>query len=308
MSKSTSTARAHRRFLHSAYSISLLLILLLVKFAVAQQSASDIIHHDDAEKTAQLESYLAAHPDASDRGAAMDELVSIYCREGKAEDRNRILEMKYRMAIDDPAFQEMKTPLAVKDFFNSLSFLVQLNVLDGHKELAAKYIKRARGDIEGHAKSKDLAGFIDLLEVTLRRPEVGDAMALSLESLAGKPIEWDELKGNVVLIHFWSLTCEPCIEEFGVLAMLHEKYRARGLRMIGISLDENPEDVVAYIGREGISWPQACDGKGFQSDAATRHGITSLPAVFVIGRDGRVAADETNSDKLDAVIQRELAE
>src|SRR5688500_17521367 len=83
----------------------------------ARDSASDIIRQDDRDTSARLEAYLAEHPDAKDRSKALERLISIYGSAGKADDRNRVLEMKYKIAIDDPAFKELTTPLAIKDFF-----------------------------------------------------------------------------------------------------------------------------------------------------------------------------------------------
>ena len=296
------------RWISLSFPVTLTLVVFaLVRLAAAQQSASGIIRQDDVETATRLEEYLADHPDADDQAEAIEKLISLYCRLGQPDARNRVLEMKYKMAIDNPAFKELKEPLAIRDFFNSLSLLVQLNVLDRRKDQAAQYIEQARRDVAGHIRSEDLNGLIDQLAVALRRPVVGDKMSLTVESLAAEPIDLAKFNDKVIVIHYWSLTCAPCLREFKHLARIYEERHDKGLEMIGISLDERKADVQSHVERQNLRWPQVCDGKGYQSEAASRFGITALPSVFVIGRDGRVAADEVNAEKLEAAIDRELA-
>jgi thiol-disulfide isomerase/thioredoxin len=44
-------------------------------------------------------------------------------------------------------------------------------------------------------------------------------------------------KGRVVLVNFWATWCVPCREEFPDLVRLEQKYRDRGLTVVGVSID-----------------------------------------------------------------------
>jgi cytochrome c biogenesis protein CcmG, thiol:disulfide interchange protein DsbE len=65
------------------------------------------------------------------------------------------------------------------------------------------------------------------------------APAYTSTSLAGEPVSLAGLRGKVVLVNAWATWCKPCLEEIPEFRSLHAKYEARGLTVIGVSLDED---------------------------------------------------------------------
>lgn len=125
--------------------------------------------------------------------------------------------------------------------------------------------------------------------------------------LDGRTIRLADLKGKVVLIDFWATWCPPCRERLPELKALYERRRAAGFEILGISFDDDLAVLRRFVGRERIGWIQVADGRGWSGPRAAEFGITSLPALWLVDRQGRLRAVEIAGD-LAVAVERLLAE
>lgn len=117
------------------------------------------------------------------------------------------------------------------------------------------------------------------LEVALE-----DGGTYQLTDLDGAPIRLDALRGKVVWINFWASWCPPCQQETPILRDLAERYRDRGLEIIGISVQEtSADDVAAYAERYELGYTIGFDGSGH---VFRTYKVFALPTQFFIGTDG----------------------
>jgi peroxiredoxin len=98
----------------------------------------------------------------------------------------------------------------------------------------------------------------------------------------------------------------------------YEKYRSQGFEVIGISLDgggitkgiqsgvKTKEHFLDFLQRESMPWPQHFDNLGWKNEFAQKFKIKSIPAVFLIGRDGRVISTEARGESLEPQIRKAL--
>ena len=86
-----------------------------------------------------------------------------------------------------------------------------------------------------------------------RRP--ADRPGWQLQSLEGKPVQLADFKGKVVVLNFWATWCPPCRAEIPDLVSLQQQYAARGLVVVGISMDEGGPAGVASFVKTGINYP-----------------------------------------------------
>jgi len=129
----------------------------------------------------------------------------------------------------------------------------------------------------------------------------------------GKPVSLASVRGNVVLVVFWASWCLPNSAEIAWLDQVHETYRNRGFRILGINLDTlqngDPklETVMPNIRRflvdHNVRWPNLVNGTGAH-DYARAYGVTAIPANVLIGRDGTVIHLDLSRKNLDRVIAR----
>jgi peroxiredoxin len=107
----------------------------------------------------------------------------------------------------------------------------------------------------------------------------------TLKSNAGNNLRLQEQRGQVVLVNFWASWCGPCKLEMPHLNRLHDKYRASGVLLLGVNIDEDPRTAQAATAKLGVKFPVLLD-----SDRAVSrlYDMGSMPATVLIDRDGRV--------------------
>jgi thiol-disulfide isomerase/thioredoxin len=133
---------------------------------------------------------------------------------------------------------------------------------------------------------------------------VGKPIDLQFTSVDGSPVDLAALRGDVVLIDFWASWCPDCIRETPNLKAVYQKYRDKGLAVIGISLDKDEQAMSNYIAKKLIPWRQYFDGKGWANDFAVKFGVHSIPEVWLIDRQGKVVTTGIAADQLDAEVAR----
>jgi cytochrome c biogenesis protein CcmG, thiol:disulfide interchange protein DsbE len=118
------------------------------------------------------------------------------------------------------------------------------------------------------------------------RVEVGSPVPpYSAVSLAGDTVSLAAHRGKVVLLNVWATWCHPCRDEIPELQALHEGYAARGLEIVGVSVDTDGADdaIRAFMRDFRMTYPVWRDPA--ERISAQFH-IVGVPATFLIDREG----------------------
>jgi cytochrome c biogenesis protein CcmG/thiol:disulfide interchange protein DsbE len=111
-----------------------------------------------------------------------------------------------------------------------------------------------------------------------------------------------DLKGQPVVLDFWATWCGPCVMQTPILDRVAKRHDGRGLRVVGV--DVHDDDTLAarrFAAQKALSYPIVKDGSGL---IQREYGVTRLPSLVFIGRDGRIAkvttgvVDEATLDRL----------
>lgn len=109
-----------------------------------------------------------------------------------------------------------------------------------------------------------------------------------LADLDGQPVRLADLRGKAVWINFWASWCPPCQSETPVLRDLAERYRDRGLVVLGISVQESSAANVAdYARRYQLGYTIATDSTG---EIFRTWRLYGLPTQFFLGPEGAIRA------------------
>jgi thiol-disulfide isomerase/thioredoxin len=118
-------------------------------------------------------------------------------------------------------------------------------------------------------------------------PPLRPAPPLVAQDEDGRPFSLAALKGKVVLLDFWASWCGPCRQSLPFADRLQAQYRAQGLRVVGVSLDEDPSAVQDFLDRVQLRFTIVPDITGRSAEA---FGVVAMPTAFLIDREGRIVA------------------
>jgi thiol-disulfide isomerase/thioredoxin len=135
----------------------------------------------------------------------------------------------------------------------------------------------------------------------------GQPFDLKFTAFDGREIATSTLRGKVLLIDFWATWCGPCITELPSVKAAYTKYQPQGFEIIGLSFDQSREQLEALLKKEGITWPQYFDGKGWDSELAERYKISGIPTMWLVDKRGIIRDVNARAD-LETKIERLLKE
>lgn len=115
------------------------------------------------------------------------------------------------------------------------------------------------------------------------RAEVGRAApGFVLQGIGGRAISLEGMRGQPVLINFWTSWCGPCREEIPALEAFHRQFGAR-MPIIGVNVREPRSTVETFVAAMGMTYPVVQDADG---RVAERYRVRGYPESWLVGPDG----------------------
>jgi thiol-disulfide isomerase/thioredoxin len=129
-------------------------------------------------------------------------------------------------------------------------------------------------------------------------------------SITGATIPLSSQRGKVVILTFWASWCAPCKRELPILENAQRFLGKDKLTVFAVSFEENPE-AAKVLKKAAANWQINVieDPNGW---IARRYAISSIPHLFIIDRDGKIAANhlgygDSTVDELVSDINRALS-
>jgi beta-lactamase regulating signal transducer with metallopeptidase domain/protocatechuate 3,4-dioxygenase beta subunit/thiol-disulfide isomerase/thioredoxin len=130
-------------------------------------------------------------------------------------------------------------------------------------------------------------------------PAVGDTPVLTFHRPDGTTGNLTEYRGRHVVVHFWASWCGPCKQQFPAVGQLHERFTARGLAMLGLSVDDDQAAWQTALAALELPWKHGRVG-------AAEAGVSSVPAYWLLDPDGRIVEKVLDPDELTATLTDRL--
>ncbi|WP_379129083.1 redoxin domain-containing protein [Paenibacillus sp. sgz500958] len=115
--------------------------------------------------------------------------------------------------------------------------------------------------------------------------EGSKAPSFELMGLDGQNHTLSEYKGKAIVLNFWGSWCTPCVKEMPALQAQWEKWRDKGVVVVGINVGEDQMTVENFIADMDIDFPILMDPN---RSAVRSYGISPMPTTFFINSIGRV--------------------
>ena len=132
-------------------------------------------------------------------------------------------------------------------------------------------------------------------------PQAGDMFADFAVEYEGKTTRLSDYvgKGQYVLVDFWASWCGPCRGEIPNLIAAYNKYKDRGLQVLGIAVWDKPEDTLKAIEEEKVPYPQIINS---QEIATNIYGITGIPEIILFAPDGKIVKRSLRGEMIDKIL------
>jgi thiol-disulfide isomerase/thioredoxin len=128
-----------------------------------------------------------------------------------------------------------------------------------------------------------------------------DMRAYQFINAAGQVVSVNDLSGNHVLLHVWASWCGPCLASMPQLKANIAQWEASGFVAVGINIDADKEQGQAIAKRLELNWAQ--NFVGDSSDLARQLALSSVPAYYLIGPDGKLVASSSDWKEIRQVLE-----
>jgi peroxiredoxin len=131
-----------------------------------------------------------------------------------------------------------------------------------------------------------------------------DMRAIQFVNAAGQVVSVDDFGGQHVLLHVWASGCEPCVDSLPQLKADLAQLQETPFTAVGINIDGIKSQGQTTADRLQLHWTQTFAGEG--SDLARQLRLSSIPAYYLIGPDGKLEASSGDWKEIRQLLKEQL--
>ena len=110
----------------------------------------------------------------------------------------------------------------------------------------------------------------------------------AMKDMHGADVKLADFKGRPMVINFWATWCGPCKEEIPALVELAERYKGDRLAVLGVSVDDKPDDLKKFAAEYKMNYPVLV-GLGHDDFLEAYDAVSAVPVTWLVDPCGAVA-------------------
>jgi peroxiredoxin len=125
---------------------------------------------------------------------------------------------------------------------------------------------------------------------------------ITLPDVNGKEIALSSLKGKFIILSFWASQDANSRQQNQTLKKIYDKYKAKGLDIYQISVDQDAKLWTKAINEDKLNWINVCDPENGSSYAARLLNIQQIPANYLIDQRGEIVGKDLFARRLEEKV------
>ncbi len=105
-------------------------------------------------------------------------------------------------------------------------------------------------------------------------------------NLRGEKVTWADFEGEIIVLDFWFKQCYPCRKSIPDLQFIQEKYKDKGVTVLGVNVEDDSDLIKAYVKEHSITYPNI----EASAAMAESYQVPYFPTIYIIGSDGKIVA------------------
>ena len=139
--------------------------------------------------------------------------------------------------------------------------------------------------------------------------ELGGTMRIGMSApdfhtkdFEGNPVNLSQYEGQIIIMNFWATWNDQCLKELPEIKKLYRKLKGPDVQFIGISSDDNVDDLKGFVRQHNIEWPQICEEMRYKGMMSKLYDVNRIPIMFVLDQKGKVQYIGNKKKKIEQIV------
>ena len=199
---------------------------------------------------------------------------------------------------------------------------LEINFAKDHPNALISALIISKAQVTKSLPEEEIKAMFEALTPEIQETNVGKSIKTKLENSAntsigsrapnfsaptpnGEELALNDVLGKATILDFWAAWCRPCRAENPNVVRIYNKYKEKGLSILGVSLDRRAEDWKKAIADDGLEWHHVSNVQYFD-EIAELYNVTAIPATFILDENGVIVAKDLRGPALEEQISQML--